>query len=88
MRKSVSEGNSMHPRCKTDSTLSTTESLGVQWKECASRRRKVSEGILLNAEGLPDDNALIQLRRRERKEATKGGVKMGFVEIYEHAIRA
>jgi hypothetical protein len=86
MRKSVSDGNLLLSRRQTGSTFSTTQSNGLAMKECASRVRNGKEGILLNALVQSDDDALIQLRKRERKVATRGGVKMGFVEIYEHAI--
>jgi hypothetical protein len=56
-------------------------------KEEARRRARTKKvGILLKKIDTPESDPLVQLRRLRRSKTLEGGVKFGFVEIYEHPI--
>lgn len=55
-------------------------------EEARRRTRKKKVGILLKKIDTPESDPLVQLRRLRRSKKLEGGVKFGFVEIYEHPI--
>ena len=87
MRKSDSEANLRPMVGRVQSDASIAHSLVTTKKEEARRRsRKKRVGILLKAIDTPESDPLVQQRRLQRNNKLEGGVKFGFVEIYEHPI--
>ena len=89
MRKCDSESNlnSKSSMRRVPSESSMAHSVVTTKKEEARRRtRKKRVGILLKSIDTPESDPLVQQRRLQRYSKLDGGVKFGFVEIYEHPI--
>ena len=72
---------------RVPSESSMAHSLVTTKKEEARRRTRTKRsGILLKAIDTPESDPLVQQRRLRRLRKRDGGVKFGFVEIYEHPI--
>jgi hypothetical protein len=82
-RQNIGRSKSLTPQnTERDMVRSQSE----VWTHSKKNNKKKANGVLIKPTISPEDEALFQSRRRQRKTLHGKGVKFDFVQLREHAI--